>query len=119
MAIAFVQSKIGVKSTDSSDHTVTFDTSPTEGNLLVAFIHHRNTADETDITLSGWSDIDFASQSAVSKGFFRIAGASESSAVTIDTAAVDPASGVMVIAEYSGIKATTPLDVTNSYVACL
>ena len=115
MAIAFVQSKIGVKSTDSSDHTVTFDTSPTEGNLLVAFIHHRNTVDETDITLSGWTDIDSAVSSAVGKGFFKIAGASESSAVTIDTAAVDPASGVMIIAEYSGITETAPLNVTNSY----
>lgn len=107
--MAIVQSKFGTKSSDSVDHILVFDSSPTQGNLLVAFIHHRNTVDCSDIVLSGWTEIACGVSLAVGKGFFKVAGALESSTVTITTNGRS-ASGVMTIFELDDIDTDDPVD---------
>ena len=104
-----VQYKIGTKASNSANHTVVFDSAPIEGNLIVAFIHHRNTTTASDITLSGWTQSNVQINSAVQKSFWKIAGASESATVTIDTNSVS-ASGVMIIIELDDIDATGTLN---------
>ncbi len=109
--MALIQSKEGVKTADSIDHTVVFDAAPTAGNLLLAYISHRNTSTFGDITLPGWNTgLTATVNGYVTRGFYKIAGASESATVTIDTNGI-AAAGYMAIAEFSNIDNTTPINV--------
>lgn len=105
-----IQSRIGAKTSDSTTHTLIYKIPPTEGNVLVAGIHHRNISLCTELTLTGWIEAACDIQGAVLRVFYKVAGASEPSEVTI-TANV-AASGVMFIAELDGIDTTTPVNVS-------
>ena len=109
MTAPLIQKKLGNKSSDTIDHTTTFDATPAQNNLLICGIHFRNTVDEALITLAGWTTIRSRTNGAVGKMWYKIAGASEPTAVTVDSD-IEVAASAMFLAEYSGIDTTNPLD---------
>lgn len=109
-----VQSKNGIEATPSPGATfitVTFDSAPTEGNLLVAF-HYSGNGVVTEP--SGWSVAFWLTQPVDDDEggmFYKVAGSSESSSVTVTCAAVNE--HVMTIAEFEGPWNASPFDVES------
>ena len=113
MTIAFVQSKSAGSSGDVSTLTASFDSAPTNGNLLVATLSYRSGGART--YPSGWAEaVQIGSSINVSASIaWKIAGASESSDVAIS--AVGTAGGMTIcIAEFSGIATSTPVDQSDT-----
>ena len=91
--------------------TATYASTPTQGNLLVA-VMGADIATAIN-TPSGWTLAVFASSTAESQAiYYKIAGASEATAVTITT--VGSAGLGLHLYEYSGIATTAPLDVAST-----
>lgn len=107
-ATAFVQKK-NTSSQGSALVAVTFDSTPTSGNLLIAIVANR--VSSTPTTPAGWSVA--ISTTAVSPGqviYYKTAGASEASTVTVTGyATTNQRLGIQVF-EYSGVDT---LDQTN------
>lgn len=97
----------------SAAPSVTLDAAPAQGNVLVAFVFSTST---TAITGSGWTlgtsqGTGTGGSTRAGRMLWKIAGAGESATQTL---AAGNASWAMVLAEYSGIDTTTPLNVQNS-----
>lgn len=107
MAATLVQSKTVAASSATS--TATFDSSPTDGNLLIAIVAYVGNSGFAT-TPTGWAQAAFSGGSA--HGFvtiwYKVAGAGESSTVTFTVSTL--AVGSIAIFEYSGMTAT-PFDV--------
>jgi hypothetical protein len=110
----FVQSKTNVGIVSEATITTTFDSTPVQGNLLIAVIVRREVF--SDVSLTGWTRYPDADGLLVtdepgnpsgSNGsahiFYKTAGASEPAAVTID--ANGGANKALIIAEFSGATA--------------
>ena len=113
MATQFVQSKSG---SGTSSAVATFDSAPTEGNLIVVVAFGNNTNDIT-ISGSGWSTdspniVWGVSSNLRAKSFYKIAGAGESAEITVSQTSATAMS--VGIHEASGITATSPLDKQQS-----
>src|SRR3990167_3204561 len=109
MPIVLVQKKSSFTN-EATTITTTFDAPPTDGNLLVLMLCHRNgEGDYVDITGGPWDIANFEQNGATrfAEMDFTIA-ASHPSAVTITFEANKRA--ILALAEYSGIAATDPLD---------
>jgi len=111
-SITQIQRKIGGSDAVVASHTETFDSAPTENNLLVVMAVRRSSGSVS--FPSGWSIavsgtfVDFG-HGAIG---YKIAGASEGSGVQV-TLNTENSNIVVAIAEYSNIVAS-PLDVTAS-----
>ncbi len=105
---AFVQKK-NSSSQNVSSVAATFDSTPISGNLLIAIVSNRVSSIPT--TPTGWSVA--ISTTNVSPGqviYYKIAGASEPTTVTVtDYATTDQRLGIQIF-EYSGVDT---LDQTN------
>ncbi len=111
-AITFVQTKNG-NSNGATSVSATFDTAPTENNLLVAIVGNRDSS-TAPTTPSGWSvAISETSNTPGQVVFYKIAGASESSTVTVSNYGTSTNLGIHIY-EYSGISTSSPLDQSNS-----
>ncbi|MBT8331843.1 MAG: hypothetical protein KJP06_05890, partial [Deltaproteobacteria bacterium] len=111
-AITFVQTKNG-NSNGATSVSATFDTAPTENNLLVAIVGNRDSS-TAPTTPSGWSVA--ISETGNTPGqviFYKIAGVSEPSTVTVSNYGTSTNLGIHIY-EYSGISTSSPLDQTNS-----
>ncbi|MDX1708225.1 MAG: hypothetical protein R3274_06470, partial [Desulfobacterales bacterium] len=111
-AISYVQTKNG-NSNGATSVSATFDTAPTENNLLVAIVGNRDSSTAPN-TPSGWSVA--ISQTTNTPGqviFYKIAGASESSTVTVNNYGTSTNLGIHIY-EYSGVATSSPLDQSNS-----
>lgn len=110
MAIAFVQKKEGALATNASSITVTFDSTPTEGNLMILALSLRSSGDGI-ILPSGWTkQIDNTGNTTLAMGW-KIAGAGESSDVLVSYD--DTTGSALIIGEFSGIDGT-PFDVSQT-----
>lgn len=112
MALAIVQSK-AAQATATTNHTVTLDSAPTEGNLVV-FAYNIGIADVSITKPSGYTQHDFADRSIVHSASIcsKVAGAGESATIAATTAVNDTSSVFAV--EVSGNHAS-PFDVSNSF----
>lgn len=91
--------------------TATYDSTPTENNLLVACFAYRDTVDP-ETPPSGWTKAVTENGFSNHVGFwFKIAGASEPTAVTF--AWTGAAANLLLITEYSGNATSSPLDVVD------
>lgn len=102
MAIARVQ-KVAFKAEGDASVTVTFGSPPTEGNLLIAWTMGETVA--TNASITGWTKAIscLVGGSASSAIFYKVAGAGESSNVTINW--TSSTSTAIAVAEYSGLSA--------------
>ena len=108
--VTLVQKKTGTTGSGTSV-SATFDSPPTLNNLLVAIVGNR--ASSTPTTPSGWSvAISETSNSPGQVIYYKIAGASEASAVTVNYTVVTALA--LQLYEYSGISTSSPLDQTGS-----
>lgn len=110
--IAQVQKKVYGSVSASTNHTVTFDSGPTQNNLLILTV----VGDATASTPAGWSLATSQVQFVGIYIFYKVAGAGESSSITVTIGSSTNAS--MVAMEYSGMATSTPLDQvagTNNY----
>lgn len=107
MALTFVQNKNGL-GTPVSQLVVTFDAAPTAGNLLIARAGVSATGRTFTIAESGWTQALHNSRAVI---FYKIAGASEPSTVTLDIAG-GTTTVRMIVDEQSGADQTTPLGPT-------
>jgi hypothetical protein len=106
-----VQRKTYGSSSTSTNHTVTFDSTPTQNNLLVL----RATCDDyaTNIS-SGWTQAASALDWTGTYIYYKVAGASEPSSVTLT---IGSSTGCAMIAdEWSGTAPSSPLDKTASAI---
>ena len=112
-----VQNKSGTASTQNN-LAVTFDSAPTENNLLVAVGWTTDQAVQ-NLSIAGWTEA-FSLQVTYGSGldgtvacFYKIAGASESSTVTLASdGPLTPESIGLHAMEWSGMATSTPLDKT-------
>lgn len=104
MALAFVQQQSAQAA--AGEVTATYDTAPTQNNLLIAVVSATTLAATVGIT--GWEIADAEDNAGCVKIFFKIAGASEPSAVTA-TATGSGATQIHIY-EFSGNVTTTPHD---------
>lgn len=113
LPISQVQQKGYASSTIPSTHSVVFDASPIQGNLLILSIH----SDWYITTPSGWTKLQGGSNFHVSGLYYKVAGVSESSTVSVNFVSTDggstpqATSAVMQVMEYSGM-AVSPADQT-------
>lgn len=112
MAIAKVQHKNGTNGL-AQLFSVVFDSTPTEGNLLVAFLGHDETAveDGADISDAGWTRMA-TFEDATDPGrrvsvWAKIAGAAESATVNFDIGEVNRRVHAWVV-EFSGFTGSLP-----------
>lgn len=117
MAIALVQSKSASDTSDASSLAAVFDSSPTEGNLMVAAWGSRDGSTRTATPPSGWAAavelaVDYLSIEDTVSIFYKIAEAAESSTVTLTYSAAINESTIHIM-EFSDIAAV-PLDVVAS-----
>lgn len=108
MAIAQVQKKLMGSSGSSTTHTVTFDSAPTQYSLLVLCI----SADTTVSSVPGWTLADSHVGYVGCYLYYKLAGSSESSTVTVNISS--STSCCLHVFEYSGITNETPLDKTDA-----
>jgi hypothetical protein len=109
--IAYVQSKTATA--NNTTISATFDAAPTQNNLLIAICGYNNSGDVID-TPSGWSVAINETGSSPSEAiFYKIAGASEASTVTVTKQGVTRQMALLIY-EYSGIATSSPLDKTAS-----
>ncbi len=112
MAIAEAQAWVGASAGAGGTVTATYGSTPTQGNLLIACA--RGTSAFSNVSFSGWT---LAVQSFSNSGgspiaiWYKIAGASEPTAVTLLWTASNPLN--LSIGEYSGMLAA-PLDQTGT-----
>jgi len=96
----------------STTSTVTYTSTPTEGNLLVAMANVRGNVTPSALP-SGWSQAAWANGSSNDTYiFWKIAGASES--LTHNWTWSGSFKSVMVWGEWSGIATTSPVDKVNT-----
>jgi hypothetical protein len=99
--IVLVQRKSGDQSaTAGNTFSLTYDTPPTEGNLLVAFGH--SSANRTPTIPAGWSLAVESSGSSETVVFYKVAGANEPSTVTYSVSGADVFMGLAIF-EYAGL----------------
>ena len=101
-AIELVQTKATSGSGDSL--TATFDTPPTEGNLIVALARFTNVGKPDGIPPAGWSTALQPDISPDGYMMYRVAEASEPAAVTMSLTASGGSAFVLMIFEYSGLS---------------
>jgi hypothetical protein len=93
--------------------SVTFDTGPTQGNLLLLFFNSRNIGDGAAAVVlpAGWSEAVVVENATVFKIGYKIAGSGEPSQVAVEiTQTLQTASPSLGVAEYSGDIDAAPLD---------
>ena len=87
--------------------SATFDSTPVEGNLLVAFSWHRNDPDEPTISGSGWTRHIYVEITGSTRReiacWAKVAGASEPTTITVDYGVVSS----MIIQEFAADEAVT------------
>ena len=99
-----------------ASRTVTYASGPTQNNLLVAVAVASNDWTGLAMSSSGWTLLhDLSQGTATGQGdrmnyWYKIAGASESSTVTVTV--TNTARLSLWIAEYSGVDASNPIDVS-------
>jgi hypothetical protein len=114
MAIATVQTKTGYSDTGSTSRSVTLDTAPTSGNLLLAIVC-PDKASGTITPPSGWTAVatPYTSGPSVSLGIYRkISNGSESGAITFSWTNAASKSLLQVI-ELSGVDGSSPIRTAN------
>lgn len=116
MAIAQVQKNTGTSGGNTTSVAATFTSAPTQDNLLIC-AHHADAGSPTVTLPTNWSEAVTVLRSATGTRTtigYRVAGASESSTVTVTTDA--STSQGLSIFEYSGMSTTqgTVLDQTAS-----
>lgn len=116
MAASLVQDQQGTQVQNETTCTATYDSTPTQGNLLVAVFFTRSTGGFT--APSGWT-LDVESVNTTEDDRIQIysktAGASESTAVTFTGLASSSSGGSSLsIQEWSGMAASSQLDKTAS-----
>ena len=97
--------------TTAKSITATFGSTPTANNILIACAACRNNSDWTfrDLSITGWTQVYDAAPSGYSGAlFYKIAGGSESTSVTLNESYGDELS--LIIAEFSGNATTDVLD---------
>jgi hypothetical protein len=104
-----VQKSSGTASTSSV--SATFTSTPTSGNFLIAICGARNV---TINQPSGWSTAinESGTPNPSQAIFYKVAGASESSTVTVTTSTTSYLG--LQIFEYQNIASVSPVDATNS-----
>jgi hypothetical protein len=107
MAIALV--KAGTVATGTTTISPTFGQTTTAGNLLVLLIAAQGSADSTDRTPTGYTRADGTSgdQAETNVYFKANCGAGETAPTYTDSGATSIAG---VLAEFSGVATTSPLD---------
>lgn len=111
MPLSLIQSKAYGSSSLASSHTVTLDSAPANGNLLILCVVSDTTVSGTP---SGWSVGNSAVDFAGVYAYYKIAGTSEPSAVTASLSSADTC--VLLVYEYFR-NAVAPLDKTASAIA--
>ena len=107
---AYIQSKSATLSGNNAI-SVTYDSTPTSGNLLVAFVA---TSSSTAPTISGWTGLTTSSTGGATSRSVRILyKISNGTETTVTTNSINTLKFIAV-SEYSGIDTTTPVDVENS-----
>lgn len=101
-SIVQVQKKTYGSTADNTSHTITFDSAPTQGNVLIAVVTAN---DGTINTPSGWTLVVAVTDFVRSAIFTKVAGASEPSGVTFTIGNTESFSGVIM--EYSGLTGST------------
>jgi hypothetical protein len=110
-AVTLVQTATGTAEASASVSAV-FGATPTQGNLLIAIAGNDDV--DTPSTPSGWSvAINEAANNPGQVIFYKVAGASESTTVTVSGYSSNPDLGLHLY-EYRGIARTSPLDRTAS-----
>ena len=111
-SIVFMQSAQGASTGDANTVSATFTSQPGAGNLLVAVA--GNLAASSPTTPAGWSvAIDESANAPGQVIFYRIAGLTEPSTVTVNGYGTATRLGLHVY-EYRGIAYGAPLDQTAS-----
>jgi len=118
-SISLVQSAHGSVVDNATSVAATFGASPTENNLLVACVQTLKNGNAGISTPAGWTQIfqtinGFADGENRTAMFYKIAGASESSTVTVNASGgADWESCGLVVLEFENIAAS-PLDVSQT-----
>lgn len=110
MAITDVTSNSGGTTGTSSSVTVTYGTTPTSGNLMVVYFWTRD--DQTNVP-SGWTRAAQCGGYDNFSVFWKEAGGSEGSSVTVTTSGADYAAWAYY--ELSGVDMTTPVRAWAGY----
>lgn len=107
-AIVEVQTKKYGSAADNTSHTITFDTQPVQGNLLILAV-----AADWDIPTppSGWTQIRQHQTSVIGALFYKVAGSSEPTSVSVVQST--SSSMALMLFEFSGLTAA-PFD-TSAY----
>jgi len=111
MAATQVQQKTYASSTQSTSHSITFDSAITQNNLLILCV----VADAVATTPAGWSVATSAVDFTGSYIYYKVAGAGESTTVSITIGASSHC--CIQGFEYSGCATSSPLDVFVSATA--
>ncbi len=109
MAATLLQSKIAGSDVNVTSLAVVFDSPPTNGNTMIAFLYTRAATTVRAISESGWAAI--LDEGIFQSGFalwWKVAGASESSTVTGTLDSENECN--MLIAEIQGAHASAPID---------
>ena len=104
-AVSFVQGN-GNGASNTTTVTATFGSAPTQNNLLVAIASTRVTPTSINAP-SGWSTAISQLAAPGQAIFYKIAGAVESSSVTVTVTGTNNVLGLAIL-EYSGIDTTSP-----------
>lgn len=111
-AISLSQTKFSSNNFNDTSISVIFDNIPAKNNLLIAIAGNRDSS--TPSTPSGWFvAIDQSANSPGQVIFYKIAGTSEPTKVTVSGYSTPTRLGLHIY-EYSGIDTTSPLDQTSS-----
>ena len=108
-----IQTKTAIALTAVANISLTLDSTPVEGNMLVAIAGGRAVA--TIDTPSGWTEgVTLSGSNLRNKISFKEAGASESTSVQFDWASPTTDQMVLIVVEFEGPFDGTPLDVSAS-----
>lgn len=118
---AVVQSKTATTGTSTAASTLdaVFDSTPTEGNLLVAIgsgRFHAATDGTATISSTGWTDVyafdptGTSGSQALSVFSYKVAGSSESDTVTFDRSGSNTQRMTLIVVEISGVDSGDPFD---------
>jgi hypothetical protein len=115
VAVAFVQSKVGLANNATAVVSATFDAAPIEGDLLIAAVTVRESTGGAPAS-TGWTVATFVSSNSGGNDghtwlLYRIAGVSESAVVTM-TGSTNYKR--LTIAEFSGVVGLGAFDANSS-----
>lgn len=104
---------------EANDVTTTYDSTPTNGNLGIALYSHFEGGNRTLTAPSGWStafDVEFSWSTVEVRlaCFYKVFGESEGSDVFVDISAGGASVVFLHIEEWSGMAASSPLDVSQT-----